>query len=231
MEYVKDEYKIENTCVATTDNLPSQDTFNDFEQHVSPLDPNMSSVAGYSPVYNGPTTEFNSIVVHQLIQPNNELISNSPLESMSVMDSVDKDSQFLQMVDSSNSQNSVSSRMQLIPQDPQEVEFLITDQETGISYSIVRSEEFLVERCLEDEQLLNSLNPDPLLDSDLLALDENTLKTELNDNMVNSVVVNNYIPNLTVANEGEIDGAELSKMPRRSRGDVEFDTLCKILTN
>lgn len=53
----------------------------------------------------------------------------------------------------------------------------------GISYS-VSTQEFLVERCLEDDQqLLDALTPGPLLDADLLALDENTLKSQLIDSV------------------------------------------------
>lgn len=51
----------------------------------------------------------------------------------------------------------------------------------GISYS-VSTQEFLVERCLEeDQQLLDALVRNPLLDSDLLTLDDSTLKSQLSD--------------------------------------------------
>lgn len=44
------------------------------------------------------------------------------------------------------------------------------------------TQEFLVERCLDDEQqLLDALAPGPLLDTDLLTLDDNTLKSQLTD--------------------------------------------------
>lgn len=44
------------------------------------------------------------------------------------------------------------------------------------------TQEFLVERCLEDDQqLLDALAPDPLLGTDLLTLDESTLKAQLPD--------------------------------------------------
>ncbi|RZC31881.1 PR domain zinc finger protein 10-like, partial [Asbolus verrucosus] len=207
VEYVKDEYKMEPTVNLTQ----PQDGYNDFEQHVSPLDPNMSSVARYSPVYSEPSTEYNPVVIHQLVQQDthndiiNNLTSNSSLEAMPVLCNNDirevVDNQFLHMVNSADRTPTTNqSELQMVPASDQEVELLITDQETGISYS-VRSQELLVERCLEDEQLLDALNPDPLLDSHLLALDENTLKTELSDDIinstVNSAVVNNYISSLT----------------------------------
>lgn len=54
---------------------------------------------------------------------------------------------------------------------------------SGISYS-VNTQELLVERCLEDDQqLLDALAPDPILESDLLTLDDSTLKSELNDDI------------------------------------------------
>lgn len=41
-----------------------------------------------------------------------------------------------------------------------------------------------MERCLEDDQqLLDALAPDPILESDLLTLDDSTLKSELNDDI------------------------------------------------
>lgn len=52
---------------------------------------------------------------------------------------------------------------------------------SGISYN-VNTQEYLVERCLsDDQQLLDALTPGPLLDSDLLALDESALRSQLPD--------------------------------------------------
>lgn len=73
--------------------------------------------------------------------------------------------------------------LQLVPDGEQEVELLITDQATGISYS-VSTQEFLVGRCLEDEQqLLDGLVPGALLDAELLSLADNTLKSQLLENV------------------------------------------------
>jgi hypothetical protein len=212
VEYVKDEYKMEPSVSLAQ----PPDNFSDFEQHVSPLDPNMSSVARYSPVYSEPSTEYNPVVIHQLVQQDsgqndiiNNLTPNSPLEAMPVLCNNDirevVDNHFLQMVNSTGQVATAQPELQVVPPSDQEVALLITDQETGISYS-VRPQEFLVERCLEDEQLLNALSPDPLLDSHLLALDENTLKTELSDDIINSTVnstVNNYISSLATSVEQE----------------------------
>lgn len=54
----------------------------------------------------------------------------------------------------------------------------------GISYS-VSAQQYLVDRCLTDNQeFLEALAPDQLLDSDLLALDENSLKTQLSEMVI-----------------------------------------------
>ena len=235
VEYVKDEYKMEPAVSLAQ----PQDNYTDFEQHVSPLDPNMSSVARYSPVYSEPSAEYNPVVIHQLVQQDNvqndminNLTTNSPLETMPVLCNNDirevVDNHFLQMVNTTNAAPDANQQeLQVVPPNDQEVALLITDQETGISYS-VRSQEFLVERCLEDEQLLNALSPDPLLDSQLLALDENTLKTELSDEIINSTVnsaVNNYISSLSAA----VDNENQFRMEtrRQKQNEVEFeDQLC-----
>ncbi|EFA10480.2 PR domain zinc finger protein 10 isoform X1 [Tribolium castaneum] len=213
VEYIKDEYKMESAV-----NLPPPENFADFEQHVSPLDPNMSSVARYSPVYSEPTTEYNPVVIHHLVQPNSSQsdINNLAPEPMPVLCNNDirevVDNHFLQMVNSGN-------QLQVVPPNEQEVALLITDQETGISYS-VRGQEFLV----EDEQLLNALSPDPLLDPHLLALDENALKTELGDEIINSTVntaVNNYITSLSAAVDN--DGQYKMETRRQKQNEVEFE--------
>lgn len=164
---------------------PPQTTFNNYEQHVSPLDPNMSSVARYSPVYSDPPTNpsFNNpVIVHQLVStPENESQPTDNFTENSVMDS----NRYLQMMGDGGDLSANSpptDGLQLVPDTEQEVELLITDQATGISYS-VSTQEFLVERCLEDQQLLDALVPGPLLDSELLSLDDNTLKSQLMDNV------------------------------------------------
>lgn len=189
-------------------NLTQQETFTDFDQHVSPLDPNMSSVARYSPVYAETQSEYNPVVIHQLVQSeSNNIINNLPSESMPVLCNND----IREVVDNHFLQNNP-------PANDQEVALLITDQETGISYS-VRPQEFLV----ENEQLLNALSPDPLLDSQLLSLDENTLKTELSDEIVNSAV--NYISSLSAAVDNV--GQYQMETRRQKQNEVEFeDQLC-----
>jgi hypothetical protein len=237
VEYVKDEYKMEPSVSLAQ----PPDNFSDFEQHVSPLDPNMSSVARYSPVYSEPSTEYSPVVIHQLVQQDsgqndiiNNLTPNSPLEAMPVLCNNDirevVDNHFLQMVNSTGAAPATAQpELQVVPPSDQEVALLITDQETGISYS-VRPQEFLVERCLEDEQLLNALSPDPLLDSHLLALDENTLKTELSDDIINSTVnstVNNYISSLATSVEQE---SQLRMETRRQKQtEVELPKVYSIV--
>lgn len=75
MEYVKDnannaDYKFETDSTFS----PHPSTYSEFDQHVSPLDPNMSSTARYSPVYCDSVDNAynNSVVVLQ--DPVNNLI-------------------------------------------------------------------------------------------------------------------------------------------------------------
>lgn len=185
VEYVKPGYKLDNEI-----NLPPPSTtYNTYDSHVSPLDPNMSSVARYSPVYTEPTPSpsFNNpVIVHQLVPPSEttEQPSDSFPENPVTLDDGNR---YLQMMNGDELPPSSNSppmdSLQLVPDSEQEVELLITDQATGISYS-VSTQELLVGRCLEDDQqLLDALVPGPLLDADLLALDDNTLKSQLMDNV------------------------------------------------
>lgn len=180
---MKPGYKIENDITP-----PPQATFNNYEQHVSPLDPNMSSVARYSPVYTDPPTNpsyNNSVIVHQLVTtPENNSQTTNDTDNFTENSVIDSN-RYLQMMNDGGDLSANSpptDGLQLVPDTEQEVELLITDQATGISYS-VSTQEFLVERCLEDQQLLDALVPGPLLDSELLSLDDNTLKAQLLDNV------------------------------------------------
>lgn len=186
----------------------------DFESHVSPLDPNMSSVARYSPIYTNSNSFTNPVVVTRLVPngsndgnfvcnlSNAEATLSAELGSSDIRQVVN--SRFLQMVNETDLvQSDTSSALPIVSDNEHEVELLITDQATGnqnavflrntitnsnfsgISYS-VNTQQYLVEHCLTDNQLLETLTPDPLLESDLLALDENTLKTQLSEIALNS---------------------------------------------
>lgn len=108
----------------------------------------------------------------------------------------------------------------------------------GISYS-VNTQELLVERCLEDDQqLLDALAPDPILESDLLTLDDSTLKSELNDDIDLSANVASVNTTENVANNFVSDFANGTLKPpqsinpytietRKRRGDFYSDELCK----
>ncbi|CAG9856821.1 unnamed protein product [Phyllotreta striolata] len=208
VEYVKD----------VPDVGASQDeVYAEFNSRVSPLDPNMSSVARYSPIYNDTSAEYNPVVIHQLVSEdgtvqNDQYISNLNATPLSNMPTVltnndvreEVTSKYLQMVEQTESSivDANTEALQLIPEGEQKVELLITDEATGISYS-VDAQELLVEPCLQDdERLLKTLAPDPILESDLLTLDEKILKTELNDDLgdcssemesFQSQAINNYI--------------------------------------
>lgn len=122
------------------------ESYTDFDQHVSPLDPNMSSVARYSPVYNEQSTEFNPVVIHQLVTQDTNAhgeqftdnLNNASLDTMPTVLCNDNlrevNNQYLQMVEE-NSTNMVTSNntegLQLAPENEQEVELLITDEATG----------------------------------------------------------------------------------------------------
>ncbi|KAF5308498.1 hypothetical protein FQR65_LT06163 [Abscondita terminalis] len=197
VEYVKDtnEYKLTSDADFSTREATA---CTNFQQHVSPLDPNMSSAARYSPSTT-PDTDIaynSSVVVPQLIAgnaDNRQFITNltETHASLTNIPSItNSDANILKQVTNryllnQNTTANISNPdvLQLVPDRSaeQEVELLITDQATGISYN-VSAQEYLVERCLADEQqLLEALTPGPLLDTDLLALDDSTLKSTLPD--------------------------------------------------
>lgn len=232
VEYIKNSQP-EGDETSSTQPLPHETYTDIVTPHVSPLDPNMSSVARYSPVSvqyqescNG---DLAPIIIHQYVtQENpeqesfvNHITAENSLENFSpemptVLGNND-DHQYLEMIDNGsvnmceNEGMQLHTCCQLIPEnDQQEVELLITDHATGISYS-VNAQELLVERCLEDDQqLLEAIAPNPILESDLLSLDDGTLKCELNNEAINSTVVTsvneevikNYIDCLTTKNIG-----------------------------
>ncbi|KAG5897474.1 hypothetical protein JTB14_031100 [Gonioctena quinquepunctata] len=248
VEYVKD-YKMDDANPSIT----QSEVYSDFDPHVSPLDPNMSSVARYSPVYNEPSTEYNPVVIHQLVTQDGTVQSEQYINNLSAAsfeniptvlcnnDIREVGSEYLQMVDQNGSDlNSTNTdNLQLVPERKQEVELLITDEATGISYS-VNAQELLVERCLQDDQqLLEALAPDPILESDLLTLDDRTLKSELNDdidmasNVVTSVdaqIVNNFISSFS-SNELEKTLETSSfKMETRQNRRSELDSEEQLLS-
>lgn len=116
---------------------------------MSPLDPNMSSVARYSPVYTEPSAEFNPVVIHQLVAPDDSIQNQhyvnlgTTLETMPTVlcnnDLQEVSSQYLQMVDQSGTSiNSTDTRerLQLVPKREQEV-LLITDEATGTYFLLI----------------------------------------------------------------------------------------------
>lgn len=140
MEYVKD-FKITDT----SSNLTTQtEPYSDFEHHVSPLDPNMSSVARYSPVYTESSAEFNPVVIHQLVAPEDNVQNQqyvnlgTSLESIPTVlcnnDLQEVNNQYLQMVDQNGANIATNTDtgegLQLVPEREQEV-LLITDEATG----------------------------------------------------------------------------------------------------
>lgn len=111
---------------------------------------------------------------------------------------------------------------------------------SGISYS-VNTQELLVEPCLDDDQqLLDALAPDPILESDLLTLDDSTLKSELNDDIdlsrtvppVTTVenVANNFVNDFTTSEDSKpsasINPYTIETRKRRTEFYSE-DELCK----
>lgn len=207
MEYVK---KVKSPTNDTSSQV-TQESYADFiTPQVSPLDPNMSSVAQYSPVptqYNeNNDNQIGPIVIQQYVTQEGEndqgYHSNNALDNVSNEISTvlcnselrTSEDQFFQMVEDEGVNMCDSGALQLIPeQEQQGVELLITDHTTGISYS-VNTQELLVEPCLEedDQQLLEAITPNPILESDLLSLDETTLKSELNDSSVRSTIVTSF---------------------------------------
>lgn len=246
VEYVKD-YKVDDDPNRT---VTSQDeVYAELDSRVSPLDPNMSSVASYSPIYNDSSAEYNPVIIHQLVTQDgtvqgDQYISNLNGTSLDNIPTVlcsngvrgEVGNEYLQMVDQNESDlvNANSEALQLVPErEQQKVELLITDEATGISYS-VDAQELLVEPCLQDDQhLLESLAPDPILESDLLTLDDKTLKSELNDDLdlcsnemaaLNTQAVNNYINNLTENKMTKVsDAMDYQKVVTRQNNKPEID--------
>lgn len=106
----------------------------------------------------------------------------------------------------------------------------------------MNAQELLVERCLEDDQLLEALAPDPLLASDLLTLDDSTLKSELNDDIdisatettsVEAQVVTNYINSLANSQTNkDLETENSFKMETRRNRQSELDPeeqLCELI--
>lgn len=281
-----DDYKLETDPNLSQDQATS---FADFEDHVSPLDPNMSSVARYSPVYTADAATYgNPVVVTQLVtdgtgdQNDTNFVGNlgGPVVEMGNTDlqQTVEGAQYLHMVNDQSGgiiENASNGALSMIPDGEQEVELLITDQTTGkeikrktfiflffnlwnnfnnckpiifsgISYS-VSTQEYLVERCLaDDQQLLEALAPDPLLDADLLSLDETALKSQLSEIVIDtnhgvpqvnpqSALISNQDPiPRAVKCERDDDYEYLSETLRRSQRQLEFvscvdaeDQLCK----
>lgn len=93
----------------------------------------------------------------------------------------------------------------------------------GISYS-VSTQEYLVERCLaDDQQLLENLSSEALLDADLLALDENTLKSSLSEIIIEA---NNQKSNSSgqSLNNTKKESNELVEV-RRSARNIDYKPL------
>nr|CAH7755872.1 unnamed protein product [Callosobruchus chinensis] len=130
-------------------NVPTQPGgFSDFDPHVSHMDPNMSSVARYSPVYNEAVSEFNPVVIHQLVTQdgtvqNEQYINN--LNTAPLVDNIptvlcngsvpDVSNQFLHMIGQANANvnGGNGAAMHVNGEQEQEVELLITDEATGNS--------------------------------------------------------------------------------------------------
>lgn len=111
----------------------------------------MSSVARYSPVYTESSTEFNPVVIHQLVAPEDSVQNQqyvnlgTALETMPTVlcnnELQEVNNQYLQMVDQNGSRitnGDTGEGLQLVPEREQEV-LLITDEATGKIYHYVRS--------------------------------------------------------------------------------------------
>lgn len=134
MEYGKDgnNFKVNNDI--------KQETYNDFETHVSPLDPNMSSVARYSPVYTESNSFTNPVVVTRLVSNSNNgtsyVCNLSNAENLTPeINTTDirqvVNSRFLHMVNETDVVHSDTNTLPIVSDNEHEVELLITDQATG----------------------------------------------------------------------------------------------------
>lgn len=139
------DFKIADSAPSLT---TQTETYSDFDHHVSPLDPNMSSVARYSPVYTESSAEFNPVVIHQLVAPEDNVQNHqyvnlgTTLETMPTVlcnnDLQEVNNQYLQMVDQNGSNignANTGEGLQLVPEREEEV-LLITDEATGINIAV-----------------------------------------------------------------------------------------------
>lgn len=232
VEYVKDDLKESNTS-----DTPLVKDFSNLHPQVDSLNQNLNTEEKFNSIYNEQTSAFNSVaspvVIHQLVSPQNDSngtwvanLDNASLENLRALlcSSDAGENQYLQMTD-----DCIRNVDNKCLRNDQEVEIVITDQTTGISYA-VSTHELLVENGLEDQQLLESLSPD--LDSELLTIDEKTLKNNLPAQLISSDVtstveanVNNLLGDLTHdIKEEMISENELSLAGRRRKPPNEEES-------
>lgn len=132
---MKDDYKLDGENTLSSEQAAQ---FTDFEEHVSPLDPNMSSVARYSPVYSTDSGSYgNPVVVTQLVQDQVDPayvgtlgVSVVGMEHQEMQENATR-AQFMQLVSDSNTENATETGLSLIRDEEQEEVLLIHDQNTG----------------------------------------------------------------------------------------------------
>ncbi|XP_050304821.1 PR domain zinc finger protein 10-like isoform X2 [Anthonomus grandis grandis] len=214
--YIAVEYLKNNEIDSSTpvpEQIP-QDSFSEFQTPcVSPLDPNMSSAARYSPVqYEQSQNSIAPIVIHRYVSDDHSepkdfdqnINTQSTLSSEinNVLCS-SEENQYLQMINEENNITEAHEMQLMTDGDQQEVELLITDHTTGISYS-VNAQDILVESCLENNQQLLDINSTTFNPS-LTSLDnDSTLNPETSENLnstivtsVNEEAIKNYIDSLS----------------------------------
>ncbi|KAL1497264.1 hypothetical protein ABEB36_008258 [Hypothenemus hampei] len=239
VEYIKND-KQETNNVTPINPTVSEKYIPEFvTPHGNPLDPDMNSVAPYNSVsIHYPENSNNTvapIIIHQYFTQEQESLVNhltieNPLENLSseipsVLRSQDlpTDNQsYLQLIQNDNVVPE-GENMQLISEnDQQDVELLITDHATGVSYSL-NTQELLVGRCLSNEQpFLDTINSNSLLGTDFFTLDDVSLKSQLSAESGSSEMV------MSVNNE-TVEGF-MSKIPDQPT-EVQMVTRSNSLVN
>ncbi|KAH1009883.1 hypothetical protein HUJ04_002184 [Dendroctonus ponderosae] len=217
VQYINKDKTEENVAIPTQE--IANESFADFATpQVSPLDPNMGSVAPYSPVtvhYQEPNEpDLGPIIIHHYVTEDNpgqkpfaggslnDINSGLSAELCSGEDIQSADPEYSEIKTNNVEEVFVSDI------DQKEVALLITDHETGISYS-VNAQELLVEQCLKNyHQIFEAPSPDSTMETELFSAGDGVLKAQLDQPLdrpftipVNDEIISSYFGCLTSADD------------------------------
>ncbi|CAG9761080.1 unnamed protein product [Ceutorhynchus assimilis] len=221
----------------------SPENFTDYDSpQVSPLDPNMSSVAPHSPLpvqyQENSNSGLEPIIIHQFNKPDESFINDTPEEDDLVnlvpempnvlcnSDLQSQDYQYLGMINGSNMDlMGQNDDMQISENNNQEVELLIPDPTTGILYS-VNAQDFLAESCLENNQeLQENTSSNPILEQNLFST------TDMNDTYNSAIITSSPNEENLNGSSGQNDVCSVyGKVHTRSNCPSNIDEEEKLLS-